>query len=364
MPTVSVARKRLLLFSPSLSAVSGVSTHVNMLLASALVQEYEFIHFQVGSEGRVENPLRKLLRFLVSPIQLTASLVKNRPCAVHINTSLDRKAYWRDLVYLIVARILGIKVVNQIHGGSLPQEFFSNPVLRWVLKRALLASQSVVVLTSEELRAYKAFDPVIRVVQIPNAIDVPELLKVPRITNMDSPLRIVYVGRLVRTKGLFEALEALDLLAKRAVPFKFRVAGSGVDVQELKRRAQAMGLADRVEFLGPVFGEAKERLWMESDIFLFPTYHEGLPYALLEALAAGCVPVTCPVGGIPDVIQHGVHGLFVPVQDSRRVADALYRLSNDRDLLAEMASNGRKRIQENYTVGRLEADFARIYQEL
>lgn len=365
MPTTAIVRKRVLIFSPSLSAVSGVSTHVNMLMASALSQNYEFIHFQVGGEGREENTLRKLLRFLVSPAQLAGSIMKNRPCAVHINTSLDQKAYWRDLAYLVVARALGVKIVNQIHGGSLPQNFFSNSLLRWGLRRAFLASNSVVVLTSQELMAYKSFDTRMRVVQIPNAIDVPELLKMPRDPNKNDPIRIVYVGRLVRAKGLFEAMDALSLLVERSVPFEFRVAGSGADAQELKLHAQALGLTDRVEFLGPVFGEAKERLWMKSDIFLFPTYHnEGLPYALLEALASGCVPVVCPVAGIPDVMQDGVHGLFVPAKNSCATADVLCHLSKERDQLAEMSSNGRVRIQENYTVGRLEADFARIYRGL
>lgn len=364
MPMTAAARKRVLVFGPSLSAVSGVSTHVNMLMASALSRDYELIHFQVGSEGREESALRKLLRFLVSPVQLAGWITKNRPCAVHMNTSLDQKAYWRDLVYLVVARALGVKIVNQIHGGSLPQEFFRNSLLRWGLRRAFLASNSVIVLTSQELEAYKSFDARIRVHRIPNAIDVPELLKMSRAPNRNDPIRIVYVGRLVRTKGLFEAVDALTLLARQSVPFEFRVAGNGVDEQELKLRVQAAGLTDQVEFLGPVFGEAKERLWMKSDVFLFPTYHEGLPYALLEALAAGCVPVACPVGGIPDVMRDGVHGLFVPVQDSCAIADALLHLSKEREQLAAMSSNGRTRIRESYTMGRLEADFARIYREL
>lgn len=364
MTIKDAARKKVVVFSPSLSAVSGVSTHVNMLLSSGLARDFEFIHFQVGSEGRAENSLRKFLRFVFSPFQLGLLLLKRKPDLIHINTSLDQKAFWRDVAYLAVARLLGVKVVNQIHGGSLPQAFFTTAALTWLLKQALLASDAVVVLTTEELEAYKAFDPRIRVSLVPNAIDDTSLIETERTQNLDGTLRIAYVGRLVKTKGLFEALDALKLLKDLDVDFGFYIAGGGIDEVKLRRRVEELSLVDRVKFLGPVFGKAKTHLWMESDVFLFPTYSEGLPYALLEAMAAGCVPVVCPVGGIPDVMQDGVHGIFVPLRSPEAIADALLRLWKDDGLLRAMASNDRSRINENYTVSRLVSDFERIYKDL
>src|ERR1019366_6989969 len=94
--------------------------------------------FQVGSEGRAEGRLGTLLRALISPFELTARLIQERPSIVHINTSFEPKGYWRDLTYLAVAKILRRKVVYQVHGGALPQEFFaSSRVLTALLRRAL-----------------------------------------------------------------------------------------------------------------------------------------------------------------------------------------------------------------------------------
>jgi len=169
---VASSKRKIVLFGPSLDSVSGVTTHLRMLLASDLRRDYELLHFQVGSEGRRENALQKLLRFIVSPLQLAFLLLRSGAEAVHMNVTLDQKSYWRDLVYSIVTRLLGRRVVNQIHGGAMPQDFFrGNVFLTWLLRRFLVSSDAVTVLSSAELAAYRAFDSRIKVHLVPNAID-------------------------------------------------------------------------------------------------------------------------------------------------------------------------------------------------
>src|SRR6267378_1018955 len=156
---VDVNKRKIVLFSPSLDALSGVSTHVRMLFASDLARDYELLYFQVGSEGRRENALQKLMRFALSPLHLGLFLLRTGAEVVHLNASLDPKAYWRDLAYSIVARLLGRRVVNQIHGGPMPQDFFrGNVLLTWALRRFLVSSDVVTVLSSAELIGYRAFD--------------------------------------------------------------------------------------------------------------------------------------------------------------------------------------------------------------
>jgi len=366
-------KSRVALFGPSLTAVSGFSTHVNMLMASDLARKFDLIHFQVGSEGRHETGLKKFIRLVFSPFQLVFFILRHRPVVVHINTSLNQKAYWRDLVYLLLVKLMGRRTVYQIHGGvcqihtgASPRDFFPSSILMTrLLKQAMLFSDAVTVLSSGELAAYRAFDARINVHLVPNAIDPAGINDQPRVFNRDQPLRLVYIGRLVRTKGLFEIIDALVLLKNQGRRFHFTVAGGGADDIELRSATTKAGLDDHVEFLGSVFGEPKNRLWLESDIFVFPTYHyEGLPYAILEAMAAGCVPVTTPVAAIPDVIEDGLHGLLIPSQDPQRLASAIIQLDDNREQLVTMAGSCRKHILNQYTVARLASDFEKIYRDV
>jgi glycosyltransferase involved in cell wall biosynthesis len=357
-------KQKTLLVGPAIDAVSGVSTHLSQLFSSELASQSELLHFQVGSEGRNENRRQKLFRFAFSPLAFLVFLLRQRPAIVHLNTSLEPKSYWRDIAYLLIARGLSRKVVYQVHGGALPEDFFAgNRLLTGLLRRVLQQPDVVVLLAEVELNAYRRFVPGQRLEVVPNAIEA--LSDQCAADKANAPLHLVYLGRIVENKGIFDVVETLSVLVKQGRELNLTIAGNGPDEQRLRDRVKALALDERVTFKGPVYGADKERLWRAGHIFAFPTYHrEGLPYALLEAMAAGAVPVTTKVGAIPDVVRENVHGLFVESRNIDDLAGAIARLDDDRALLAGMAESGRKRVQAHYTTVRLANDFARIYGSL
>lgn len=358
-----MGKPKVVILSPPLTAVSGFSTHANLLLGSGLAQKYELLHFCVGSEGRAESSPQKLIRLAVSPFALLYLGLRQRPDILHINTGLDHKAYWRDMLYLAAAKLLRVKVVSQIHGGPTPDQFFPHSAaLTWLLRRVLGASDAVSVLSLAEYRAYAAFAPGIRLAHIPNAIDTSGLLGTIQPPDPWRPLRLVYVGRLVRGKGLFETLDAIASLRRAGRRLHLEIAGGGADEPALRARSAELGLDDSVVFHGPLFGDRKNELWRAADLLVFPSYSEGLPYSLLEAMAAGTPAITCAVGAIPDVMRHGVHGLFVPPRDAVALAAAIAALDDDRALLARMAHAARARVLEHYTLARLAQDFSCLYE--
>jgi glycosyltransferase involved in cell wall biosynthesis len=357
----------IMLLGPSPAAVSGVSTHLNQLFQSPLADEFKLVHFQVGSEGRKESAASKLVRFLFSPIQFLGQLIQEKPQIIHLNTSLESKSYWRDIIYLMIARIAGKKIVYQVHGGALPQDLFKNNMLLTKFLRLSLHTADVVVLLSqEELAAYRNFAPGLRLEVIPNAIELsadPLWKKSP--SNRDKSLKLVYVGRLAMSKGIFEIIEALRIMRNHGKNIQLVLAGTGPEEVRLRARVNDSDLKDNVRFAGAVFGEDKDKIWEEADLFVFPTYHwEGLPYALLESMAARTPPVVSSVGAIPDVMEDGVHGVFVPSRSPEALAEAIERLDNDRALICRMGEASRQRVEKHYTVARLADDFRRLYHNL
>jgi glycosyltransferase involved in cell wall biosynthesis len=355
-----------LVLGPHLEAVSGVSTHLRLMLASPLAKDFRLVHFQVGSEGRDEGPLGRGLRLALTPFRLAGAIVARNAAIVHINTSLNARAYWRDLLYLAVARLFGARVVYQVHGGALPQRFFrGNRLLEAVLRGTLRLADAVVVLARIELRAYRKFLPGLPVLALPNAIDYAPYARLRRVPARESaPLRLVYVGRLAREKGLIETLQGLKLAHAQGARAQLAIAGSGPDEGRLRTLAQELQLAGDVAFVGPVFGEAKTRLLASADAMVLASHAEGLPYALLEGMAAGDAVIVTRVGAIPDVVVNGVHGFFVPPHNPQAIARAIVRLAADRGLLARMSEASRRRIAGSYSLERLAADFRRLYSEL
>jgi glycosyltransferase involved in cell wall biosynthesis len=354
------------LLGPARTAVSGVATHLNQLFESRLSSQFRLIQFQVGREGRSESAAGVIARMLISPFAFAVCLARSRPRIVHINTSFEPKGYWRDLIYLGVAKALGRKVVYQVHGGALPHEFFGNNRALTVLLRRILGWPDVVVLlAASEMAAYSAFAPRARLTRIANAVSACDAdLSAARYLTSE-PLEVVYLGRLAANKGIFESIEAVRILRERGVEARLTLAGSGIAAAAACQAIEAAGIADRARVIPPVFGTDKQHLWQQAHVFVFPTYHrEGLPYALLEAMACGAVPVASAVGAIPDVMQHDVHGLVVPAHDPQAVAAALERLARDRPLLHRLALAARKRVVEQYSVARLAEEFAGVYAKL
>lgn len=359
---MSADKPAALLLGPSLQAVSGVTTHVDSILKSRLRSEFALRHFQVGSEGRRESGLARLARLALSPLGLAAAIVRHRAAIVHLNTSLNAKSYWRDLTYLVVARLCGARVVLQKHGGTL-RGFCRSPVFAGFVRATLRLADAVLVLSHAELAEYRGLG---NVIHLPNGIDCAPFMRFNRsLPAPGSPLHLLYIGRLAPCKGIHEAIEAMALLKEGgAVDARLVIAGSGPDEAVLKLRVRELGLRGKVHFAGPSFGEDKARLLSRSDVLLLPSHSEGLPYALLEAMAAGVVPVVTPVGAIPEVMENGVHGRLVPVGDIGAIAEAVAALDADRAALARMSAASRRRVAAAYSIDRVAGELAGLYGRL
>jgi glycosyltransferase involved in cell wall biosynthesis len=132
----------------------------------------------------------------------------------------------------------------------------------------------------------------------------------------------------------------------------------------LHQLVERLDLGNLVTFSGPVFDEDKIKLLSAADVFLLPTYSEGLPYALLECMAAGVPPITTRVGAIPDVALAGVHAIFVPQQNPEAIARAIELLAGNRALLAQMGVACRKRIATRYSIEYFAGEFSRLYSDV
>src|ERR1041385_5637527 len=211
-------RPVVLVLGPSREAISGVSTHVGLLLDSALAREFRLVHFQVGSEGREEGAVAKLWRLFASPFQLAAAIVRSNAALVHVNTSLDARGYLRDLVYLAVAKLLGARVVYQLHDNLF--RVLGKPRLAFAPALDLVARwpDAVVLLSEREAEAWRARGGAPALHVVPNGIDCAPYLRHSRAApDPAAPLRLICIGRLAPRKGLLESIEAVRLVRERGI---------------------------------------------------------------------------------------------------------------------------------------------------
>ena len=310
--------------------------------------------------------MARICRLVASPFCLWRHLVTTGTQVVHVNTSLNSKSFWRDVVYVVVAVSLGRRVLYQIHGGAVARFALRRPIRTLGLRLVTSLADALVVLSEKERAALRCVVGEKEVSVVRNAVNCADYGKEPRKSFEKQTLQLAYVGRLDREKGLHEALEAISILEREhgLHCFSMRIAGSGPEATNLREAVSRLGLNERVRFVGALFGEEKIRLLVESDIFVFPSYHEGLPYSVLESLASGTPAVVSGVGAIPEFISNGIHGLIVEPRSSRMIAAALKRLMENRQLLRTMSDACIELAHREFDIQRLEYQLGEIYFKL
>jgi glycosyltransferase involved in cell wall biosynthesis len=174
-------------------------------------------------------------------------------------------------------------------------------------------------------------------------------------------LEILCVGRLVASKGQLILLRACDLMLSRGYSFQLRLVGTGPDAKGLETFAAQKGLP--VVFEGARNHEETRQLLGCADVFALASFAEGVPVALMEAMAMEIPCVSTCVAGIPELIRDGLEGLLVPASSAEALASALQRLFDDPFLRRSLGVGGSKRVFERYNLPQNVCSLARIFSQ-
>ena len=166
----------------------------------------------------------------------------------------------------------------------------------------------------------------------------------------DRPFTILCVGRLTPAKGQHILVEAAASLREWDRDFRVIIVGNGPDDSSLRSAVAAHGLGNYVTFTGPQNQEQVRALYRNSDVFALPSFAEGIPVVLMEAMASSVPCVTTRITGIPELIRDGIDGMLVTPSDSLELADTLACLMDDPELRRELGEAGRRRVAEAYNL--------------
>ncbi len=287
--------------------------------------------------------------------------LNGRLAGVHVNMA-ERLSLFRKGAVIVACRAVGVPVVLHLHAAQLHRFYHSLPrplqaLTRWVFS---LPASCVVLGTAarrfviEELGvAQERVDIVIN--------GVPEPTHARRIAADGGVQRVLFLGNLSERKGVSDLLQALALPGLDTARLEVTIAGGG-DVQAYEGKARALGIDGFVHFAGWSDQQQVARLMARTDVLVLPSYDEGLPLVILEALANGVAVVCTPVGEIPSVLEDGVNACFVQPGDVAGIAAALQRVLQQPGLRASLESNGRALYEQKFSMARFFSSVAHIHQ--
>jgi glycosyltransferase involved in cell wall biosynthesis len=203
-------------------------------------------------------------------------------------------------------------------------------------------TNGVLVLSTEERRQLLAFRPSTRVHVVRNPYERKTFPRRDTVEAGELP-RLLYVGRLLRQKGVLDLVEAMPSVLERA-PCRLVIVGDGGAERALRDRIRDLGLAASVSMPGYLQGDELLRAYADADVFVLPSWSEGFPTVLAEAMDAGLPIVTTRIQGAVDYLIEGEHALFTAPRDVHGLAAALAEAVRNPELRARMASANRDRI--------------------
>jgi glycosyltransferase involved in cell wall biosynthesis len=352
-----------LITSPSINTLHNVSGIANLTgLLIHYNEDVEYYHFVTGKKDSESHNVLWLCKQFMLPIKFLFYLILNvRIKICHFNVPQEDFAIIREGVLVVIAKLLRKKIIVHLRGGA----YNKKEIKKYLVKKffnAVLVLSNIIICLSEIEKTYimKHYDiESLKIVALPNAVNVSnDILK----KDYDGTLKILFLGRIDKDKGLNEIITVLKNLYNQ-IFYQFLLCGAGpyerFVIEELNK-----AIPDVFMNCGIVSGDKKAHILKESHIFLLPSYYEGLPNALLEAMAYGAVPICTPVGSVPSVIRDKENGFLVPMHSPDAIQKIIIDLNANRKKLEVIGKIGYQCIKGNYSLSNYILSLNEIYSDL
>jgi glycosyltransferase involved in cell wall biosynthesis len=354
--------------------MGGVGFYYQTLLSSSLPTYVDLRFVQTSSTNR---ELSKSGSFTMTNLvyafedwwRFTHAAYVHRPQITHIGTSYGF-SFLKNTYCILIARLFRSRVILHPH-CSLTILYLERPKWwQWFFKQVIKLTDGIVALSQEWLQLHEIL-PSCPVFHLPNAISLNDYrpLANRHFEKVDdqASCKVLYIGYLGNAKGSFDLLDAVDILRRQKVCFTVDMVGSELTVGEiglLREKVKHLQLEAIVRICPPAYGADKLKYLEDCDIFVYPSHREGMPMAVLEAMASGLPIVASNVGGLPDLIQDGKNGFLVESNNPEQLASAIHKLIGGREMRKSMGMASYEIVCKQYDIDQHVTQLFSIYNQV
>mgnify|MGYP001231959150 CR=1 FL=1 len=341
-------KDKVIVLVPALTARGGI-TNYYQVLKSEFGEKVEYFE-----RGARTWPVRKgfipeIIRAWGDYKRFKNRLKLNDISLVQCNTSLGLNSIIRDGMFLLYARKKGIRTIAFFHGWNPAIEYTINRYYKRLFAHFFFETNQIIIINQrvqDTLRSwgYKGrihCETTLYDKKICGNINEEYLTRKYETLQRDKKFGLLYLSRLEKEKGIYELFEAFKLIkANNLVDYDIRltVCGDGYELENIKKKVNKDHI-DGVIINGFVDGAQKTEAFEGNHVFVLPSYTEGMPVSVLEAMGFGLPVIATPVGGLNDIIEDGKNGYFVEVRSAKNIIEKILKLTRDPDGMMRMSLN-------------------------
>ncbi|MCM1123762.1 MAG: glycosyltransferase family 4 protein [Eubacterium sp.] len=334
----------------------GIASVVNGYRGSVLEQKHKINYVESYCDG---SKGQKFFKAISGYVCFIKQLFCNKPDIVHIHSSFG-PSFYRKMPFIYLSKWAGVPVVNHIHGAEFDSFYQkASEGKRKLVRRVYGECSRLIVLSKEWKELISGIVPADKIDVIENYCMIPQE---PYDTGRHQS-QILFLGELGERKGCYDIPYILEQVRESCPSVHLVMAGDG-QMEQVKKAFAEKNLLHCVEFTGWVRGKKKRKLFQESAVFLFPTYYEGMPMAVLEAMGYGMGIVTTKVGGIPKLIHHQETGYLERPGQLVEMAKDIVCLIQDEEHCRQMGRQARMWAEQKYSFGNHLQKLERTYRKV
>jgi glycosyltransferase involved in cell wall biosynthesis len=345
---------KVMMLGTDMSTKGGVASVIKDYLEYGILERLGISYVATHRDG---SKISKLLFFSSQFLVISYKMLFSR--IVHIHSS-QGWSYRRLFILFLMAKIYGKKTVWHIHGSQF-DIYYKNATIyeKYLIRFGLRKADKVIALSLAWKEKLQIIESNASIIVILNAVNTKKYEVVNR--QLHSPMTVLFLGRLGKRKGVYDILKAIEILAKENI--YFILAGDG-EINEVLEIINKKGLEKIVEVPGWTGDEKKKNLIKKSDVYILPSYNEGLPISILEAMAASLPIISTPVGGIPDAVIDGENGYLIEPGNFKALASKILKIYQDHILWRKLSVGSQKIAIKKYDTSRIELELTGLYKEL
>lgn len=349
-----------LMVGSDLSVKGGMTTVVKAFLKN----NFKDVNIKYIPTHIEKNIILKIIFFSKSIIKTIIALIFGKVDIVHIHLS-ERGSFFRKYIIFYLSKIFKKKIIVHMHGAEFKEFFYnSSRFIKNMIIKLMKKSSKVIVLGKSWDEFVKQIDISIETKIIRNSVRYPNEVVVYETED----IRILFLAVLTERKGIFDLIKAAEILLAsknmESYNIKFIIGGSGKEEIKAKEEVNKRGMDKYFEFKGWVNDNEKIELLKTSQIFVLPSYNEGLPVAILEAMSYGLPIISTNVGSIEDAVIDNYNGYIIKPGDICELKNSMEKCIVLKELWNKFSQNSKGLIREYYNELNYFDEMQQIYVDL
>lgn len=363
------SKKKILFLAQLPPPVHGASIMNNHAINSQIIRsKFDIIPLPLQFASSIADigaiSFKKLWLMITFSFRLVYTVVKHRPDVAYFTIAPVGGAFYRDAFFSFILRLLNVKRLFHLHGKGIQQQV-AHSAMKRNLYHYVFQNSDVIILAqnlAKDIQSVYHRELFI----LPNGVPEDSFFNSARATKAEPVF--LFLSNLILSKGIKIFLECIHQLHQKNYRFKACIVGAPFDIsiEGVQRIIEKYGLTDLAEVRGPLFGEEKKKVLMESDILVFPSYYENeaFPVTILEAMQAGLPVIASNNGGIPEIVVQGETGFITPIKDIEAIVDKMELLIRDPELRMSLGKRAKEKFHQFYTIESFEKSLVRIFEEV